>query len=135
MKTFTKETGGQAFFPRFPGEYPAVFQAIDDAMRNQYSLSYHPSNIAKDGKYRHIKVELINPETGEPLRITNEKSKPIKYQIIAKSRLQRSTRSGVGSTRRIHGRSLGVKNSIFTRFEFDRSSLTAHGSTCYVHKV
>jgi Ca-activated chloride channel homolog len=85
LKTFTRETGGQAFFPRFPGEYPAVFQAIADAMRSQYSLSYHPSNIAKDGKYRHIKVELINPDTGEPLRITNEKSKPIKYQIIAKS--------------------------------------------------
>jgi Ca-activated chloride channel homolog len=85
LKTFTKETGGQAFFPRFPGEYGAIFQAIADAMRSQYSLSYHPSNIAKDGKYRHIKVELINPATGEPLRITNEKSKPIKYQIIAKA--------------------------------------------------
>ncbi len=85
MKTFTKETGGQAYFPRFPGEYPAIFQSIEDAMRNQYSISYHPSNIARDGKYRHIKVELINPDTGEPLRITNEKSKPIKYQIIAKA--------------------------------------------------
>jgi len=85
MKTFTRETGGQAYFPRFPGEYPGVFQSIEDAMRNQYSISYHPSNIAKDGKYRHIKVELINPDTGEALRITNEKSKPIKYQIIAKA--------------------------------------------------
>jgi Ca-activated chloride channel family protein len=85
MKTFAKETGGQAYFPRFPGEYPAIFQSIEDAMRSQYSLSYHPSNIAKDGKYRHIKVELINPDTGEPLRITNEKSKPIKYQVVAKA--------------------------------------------------
>lgn len=85
MKTFTRETGGQAFFPRFPGEYPGVFQAISEALRNQYSLSYHPSNAAKDGKYRRIKVELINSETGEPLRIVNEKNKPIKYQVIAKA--------------------------------------------------
>jgi len=85
MKTFTKETGGQAFFPRFTGEYPGVFQAISEALRNQYSLSYHPSNTAKDGKFRRIKVELVNGETGEPLRIVNEKNKPIKYQVIAKT--------------------------------------------------
>ena len=85
MKTFAKETGGEAFFPRFPGEYPGVFQGISEALRNQYSLSYHPSNIAKDGKFRRIKVELINGDSGEPLRIVNEKGKPIKYQVIAKN--------------------------------------------------
>jgi Ca-activated chloride channel family protein len=85
MKTFSKETGGESFFPRFGGEYPSVFQGISEALRNQYSLAYHPSNIAKDGKYRRIKVELINGDSGEPLRITNEKGKPIKYQVIAKN--------------------------------------------------
>jgi VWFA-related protein len=85
MKTFAKETGGQAFFPRFPGEYPSVFRQIEEALRNQYSLAYHPTNTARDGKFRRIKVELVNPETNEPLRITNEKGKPIKYQILAKA--------------------------------------------------
>lgn len=84
MKTFAKETGGQSYFPRFIGEYPTVFQQLTDALRSQYSLAYHPTNTARDGKFRHIKVELINPE-GEPLRISNEKGKPIKYQIIAKA--------------------------------------------------
>ncbi len=84
MKTFAKETGGQSYFPRFYGEYPTVFQQLTEALRNQYSLSYHPTNMARDGKFRHIKVELINPE-GEPLRISNEKGKAIKYQIIAKA--------------------------------------------------
>lgn len=84
MKTFSKESGGLSFFPRFIGEYPSVFRQIEDALRNQYSLAYHPTNTARDGKFRHIKVELINPGTDEPLRLTNEKGKPIKYQIIAK---------------------------------------------------
>jgi VWFA-related protein len=85
MKTFAKETGGQAFFPRFLGEYPAIFRQIEDALRNQYSLAYHPTNTARDGKFRHIRVELVNPETNEPLKLTNAKNKPIKYQIIAKA--------------------------------------------------
>lgn len=84
MRTFAKESGGQAFFPRFMGEYPSVFRAIEDSLRNQYSLAYHPTNTAKDGKFRHIKVELVNPGTNEPLRIV-ENGKAIKYQILAKA--------------------------------------------------
>lgn len=85
MKTFSKETGGLSFFPRFLGEYPGVFRQIEDALRNQYTLAYHPTNTSRDGKFRHIKVELVNPETDAPLSIKNEKGKPVKYQIIAKA--------------------------------------------------
>jgi VWFA-related protein len=85
MKTFTRETGGQAYFPRFIGEYPSVFRSIEEALRNQYSIGYHPTNTARDGKFRRIKVELVNPETNEPLRIQNEKGKTLKYSIVAKA--------------------------------------------------
>jgi len=30
-------------------------------------------------------VDLVNPDNGEALRITDEKHKPIKYSVIAKS--------------------------------------------------
>lgn len=85
MRTFAKETGGQSFFPRFYGEFPGIFGAISQSLRNQYALAYTPSNQERDGKFRKIKVELVNPATGEPLRVLDEKNKPIKYQIIAKS--------------------------------------------------
>jgi Ca-activated chloride channel homolog len=85
MRTFAKESGGMAFFPRFIAEMPDIYRTIMEAMRSQYVLSYTPSNVARDGKFRKIKVELINPETNEPLRVVDEKGKPIKYQIQAKS--------------------------------------------------
>ena len=85
MKTFAKETGGMAFFPRFYGEFPSIYQNISQSLRNQYSLAYNPSNQVRDGKFRKIKVELVNPATNEPLRVTDQKGKPIKYQIIAKN--------------------------------------------------
>ena len=84
MNTFARESGGKAFFPRFMGEYPGIFQSVIQALKNQYSIAYHPSNQAKDGKYRKIKVELVNPENGEQLKIVDEKHKPIKYSVIAK---------------------------------------------------
>ncbi|HLJ46436.1 MAG TPA: VWA domain-containing protein [Bryobacteraceae bacterium] len=83
MRTFAKETGGMAFFPRFPAEYPGIYRAISDSLRNQYSIAYHPTNQSRDGKFRKIKVDLVNPDTNEPLRIVDQKGKPIKYQIVA----------------------------------------------------
>jgi Ca-activated chloride channel family protein len=85
MKTFAKETGGMAFFPRFYGEFPAIYNEISQALRNQYSLAYNPSNNKKDGTFRKIKIELVNPATNEPLRVTDQKGKPMKYQIVAKN--------------------------------------------------
>lgn len=85
LRTFAKETGGQAFFPRFMAEMPNAFFAINQALRNQYSLGYSPTNQARDGKFRKITVQLVNPATNEALRVTDEKGKPIKYQVIAKA--------------------------------------------------
>lgn len=85
LRTFSKESGGQSFFPRFLGEYPSIFQEISRSLRNQYTLTYTPSNTARDGKFRKIRVELVNPATNEPLRVTDEKGKPMKYSILAKN--------------------------------------------------
>jgi len=85
LRTFAKETGGAAYFPRFQGEYGQIFQMLHQALRNQYVLTYQPSNTKHDGAFRKIKVELVNPATNEPLPVKDEKGKPIKYQIVTKS--------------------------------------------------
>jgi VWFA-related protein len=85
LRTFTKETGGMSFFPRFMAELPGVFAQINYALRNQYSLGYSPTNQARDGTFRKLTVQLWNPATNEPLRVTDQKGKPVKYSIIAKA--------------------------------------------------
>ena len=84
MRTFAKESGGMSFFPQFYGQFHDIFQAIHQAMRSEYVLTYQPTNQAHDGKFRKIKVELVDPANNQPLKIT-ENGKPIKYEIIAKS--------------------------------------------------
>ncbi len=85
LRTFANETGGQAFFPRFEGEFPSIFQAVQQALRMQYVLTYSPTNKAHDGTFRKLKVQLVNPATGDPLPMKDEKGKPVKYTIIAKA--------------------------------------------------
>jgi len=84
LRTFTKESGGMAFFPHFYGEFPQIYRGISEVLRSQYVLTYTPSNTARDGKFRKIKVELVNPENNQPLKINDEKGKAVKYEILAK---------------------------------------------------
>jgi VWFA-related protein len=83
MKTFAKETGGFAWFPRFDGEIPGVFQQVAAFLRNQYSLSYSPTNRNRDGKFRKVKIELVAPD-GSPLTVQDQKGKKQKYQVYAR---------------------------------------------------
>lgn len=85
LRTFARETGGMAFFPRFYGEFPTIYRAIQHSMRNQYSMTYSPTNTKRDGNWRKIKVRLVDPRNNKNLRIVNQKGKSIKYQIMAKA--------------------------------------------------
>jgi VWFA-related protein len=83
MKTFAKMTGGMYFQPRFQAEMPDIFSSINTAIRSKYELIYHPSDAKQDGTYRKLRVELVDDE-GNPLRMQDEKHKPLKYDIIAR---------------------------------------------------
>ncbi len=84
LRTFTRETGGFAFFPRFYGQFPTIFQSLNYLMRNQYTATYQPSNTRRDGTFREITVRLVDPKTNKELRITGKKNKRIKYKIVAR---------------------------------------------------
>jgi Ca-activated chloride channel homolog len=60
LNTFSRRTGGKAWFPRFIGEYPGILQQVGIELRNQYSMGYQPTNPNRDGKFRKIKVEVID---------------------------------------------------------------------------
>ena len=83
MRTFAKMTGGMWFEPRFIGELPDDFAAINQAIRSKYELVYRPTDTKQDGTYRKIRVELVDDE-GHPLRMQDQKHKALKYEIIAR---------------------------------------------------
>jgi VWFA-related protein len=84
MKTFAKLTGGRAYLPRFTQELPEDFQDIASDIRNQYAISYHPTNSKQDGTWRKIKIDIVDPATGQPLIVQDQKKKKLKYQVLAR---------------------------------------------------
>jgi len=83
MKSFSDWTGGMHFAPRFTGELPDIVKEINQNIRAKYELVYHPSNAKQDGTWRKVHVELVDDE-GQPLRMQDEKHKPLKYDVIAR---------------------------------------------------
>ena len=83
MKTFASLTGGRAYFPRFEGELAGIFSDIGADIRNQYNITYHPTNPKQDGSYRKLKVELQAPDGG-PLKVRDQKGKDVKYIVYTR---------------------------------------------------
>jgi hypothetical protein len=76
-------TGGLYFQPVFEGEIPDIFRQINNSIRNQYVVTYRPTNVKNDGSYRHVQVLLVDNE-GHPLQMQDEKQKPVKYSVITR---------------------------------------------------
>jgi len=83
LNAFAHLTGGQAYFPRFEGELPGIFNQISDDIRNQYTIAYHPTNAKLDGTYRKLKVELQAPDGG-PLKVRDQKGKEVKTIVYTR---------------------------------------------------
>jgi VWFA-related protein len=83
MRTFAAMTGGRAYFPRFEGELPELFGDISNDIRNQYTISYSPTNTKLDGTYRKLKVQVVAADGG-PLKVTDQKGKSVKIEVVAR---------------------------------------------------
>ena len=84
MSTFAKMTGGRWFSPRFEAELPEDYREIAAAVRNQYTITYRPTNTKRDGSYRKLKVEVVQPGTDKPLIVKDQKGKELKYQVLTR---------------------------------------------------
>jgi Ca-activated chloride channel homolog len=62
LKKIAEQTGGRAYFPRNERELHAAFVQIQTDLREQYLVAYSPSNKTRDGAYRRIQIEVIDPE-------------------------------------------------------------------------
>lgn len=60
LQAFADETGGRAFFPYHVDDVAQSFLDIGTELRSQYSLAYVPTNGISDGKFRKIKIEVVD---------------------------------------------------------------------------
>jgi len=71
LERLAKETGGKVYFPNSLSELNGIAQDIANELRTQYILSYYPTNPDKEGKFRAIKVNVVDgPNKEKRIAIT-----------------------------------------------------------------
>jgi Ca-activated chloride channel family protein len=61
LDELTQQTGGRSWFPHDVAEIANITPEIAHEIRNQYILAYEPTNLAADGSFRKIRVEVDVP--------------------------------------------------------------------------
>ena len=61
LRKIAEQTGGRAYFPRHERDLRDAFTQIQRDLREQYLVAYSPRNKSRDGSYRKIEIQLVNP--------------------------------------------------------------------------
>ena len=62
LQQLADATGGRAFFPFKMKDIKSSFAAIEDELRSQYVISYHPADFEADGRYRPIEITAVKKD-------------------------------------------------------------------------
>ena len=69
LRKVSEQTGGRAYFPRNERELREAFVQVQRDLREQYLVAYSPSNKARDGSYRRIEIQVVNPDLRKDLKL------------------------------------------------------------------
>src|SRR5262249_49927530 len=61
MKALAEATGGEVFFPKDLSDVDKIAHQVARDIRNQYTISYTPSNTNFDGQFRKIEIRVNAP--------------------------------------------------------------------------
>lgn len=67
LKELAEATGGKAYFPKSLDQVNETCERIAHVIRDQYTLAYYPTNTAKDGTFRTVRVEAFMPNSNKRL--------------------------------------------------------------------
>jgi Ca-activated chloride channel family protein len=62
LQQLADATGGRAFFPFKMKDIKGSFAAIEDELRSQYVVSYHPADFDADGRFRSIEITSLKKD-------------------------------------------------------------------------
>jgi Ca-activated chloride channel family protein len=62
LQRIADATGGRAFFPFKMKDIKNSFAAIEDELRSQYVVSYHPADFEADGRFRPIEITALKKD-------------------------------------------------------------------------
>jgi len=94
LEAIAAASGGRAYVLESDLEIPAVYDDIMENLRLRYVVTYVSSNAAESGPARQIHVELIDPQTGGPLKIRDSNGKAVTARVYVQESFSLNAGSG-----------------------------------------
>jgi len=69
LQDFADATGGAAYFPKSIEQVEELCREIAHDLRSRYTIAYEPSNAARDGGWRDVKVAVASSKAGSRLTV------------------------------------------------------------------
>ena len=82
LENLAKVSGGRAYVLESEITVAAIYDDIMENLRLRYVITYVSSNPATSGPARQIRVELIDPKTGQALKIHDSNGKTITAKVF-----------------------------------------------------
>jgi Ca-activated chloride channel family protein len=85
LEALAKASGGRSYVLGSDLEIPAIYDDIMENLRLRYVITYVSSNPVTSGPPRNIRIELIEPKTGAPLKIHDASGKVMAAKVYVQA--------------------------------------------------
>ncbi len=90
MDQLASASGGKSFFPGDSEAMNEAFERIALELRHQYSIGYAPTNVARGGEWRRLKVTVTQPAGSPRLVVRSRKG----YYAVAGQSVHKGSTEG-----------------------------------------
>lgn len=81
LQEIARASGGRAYFPSDTLDLSAMYDDLMENLKVRYVITYRSSNSADLNSPRTVRVELIDPTTGGPLKIVDQNRRTIPAKV------------------------------------------------------
>jgi Ca-activated chloride channel homolog len=82
LQEIARASGARAYSPQSTIDLSATYDDIMENLRVRYVIRYQSSNNGDLNSPRTVRIELVDPRTGGPLQIVDEKGRTIRARVI-----------------------------------------------------
>jgi Ca-activated chloride channel homolog len=93
LQNIAMVSGGRAYSPQNTIDLSPVYDDVMENLKTRYVITYRSSTKDK-ASTRTVRVELVNPRTGEPLQIVDANGRPVHASVILQSSYLPNAASG-----------------------------------------
>jgi hypothetical protein len=84
LQTLARVSGGRAYVHSSVVDAPTIYDDVMEHLRVRYVIAYASSNSPTTGA-RMVQVRLVDPATGEPLRIVDANGRRVVARVLAQA--------------------------------------------------